>query len=130
MHTATQAILVVTAAGLLVSGLAACGSAGPAMVRVHGMLAEMPFTGSSCTVHGGDQVTITDPSGKVLAVPRLAATPLMKKYPMGPGSVVTEQAYPFSTAVPAEPGYRITVKSDEMYFVSEAQFEGGANLNC
>jgi hypothetical protein len=99
------------------------------MVTVHGTLAQMP-QGGSCTVHGGDHVTITDLSGNVLVTPRLADTPVAKKYPVGRGSVVTEQAYQFKAAVPAEPDYRIIAKADQDYFMSEAQLEQGADLNC
>lgn len=130
MHALTRGVHVAVAGGLLVSGLAACRLNGLGTVTVHGMLAEMPLGGSSCTVKGGDQVTIADSSGKVLAVPRLGDTPAAKKYPMGLGNAVTEQAYPFSATVPAEPGYRITAEGHEMYFVSEVQFEDGVDLNC
>ena len=66
MRAATRAVPAAISAGLLISGLAACGSSGPAMVRVHGTLAEMPL-GGNCTVHGGDHVTIFDAEVELVA---------------------------------------------------------------
>jgi len=64
---------------VLVLPLAACGSSGPSTVVVHGSF-DIDFASSNpdC-VSGGNQVTITDASGKVIATATLPATPVTKK---------------------------------------------------
>jgi hypothetical protein len=114
------------AAALALTGTLA-GSSAPALIQVHGTLAA--GLGSSCQINGGDQVTITDPSGKVLAAPSLPLTPVAKKYTTL-GVTVTELAYPFIATVPPETRYGITAEGNQPYYVTQAQFEKGIDLSC
>jgi hypothetical protein len=102
------------------------GSSAPAMVKVRGTIAQ--GLGSSCSVSAGDQVTITDPSGKVIAAPSLGS-PAAKKYTVS-GVTVTEVAYPFTATVAPEPRYGITAEGNPPYYVTQAQFAKGIDLSC
>ncbi len=74
-------------------GIAACSSA-PAMMTVHGTEQEddNPVAGTTPPAQEGAQVTVTDPSGKVIAV-----TALNGDAPQGPAFTLT---YGFTVKVP------------------------------
>jgi hypothetical protein len=108
---------------------AAVGGSGPATVRVHGSF-DIDFASSNPNcVSGGDQVMITDASGKVLATATLPATPVTKKITVQ-GIQVAVEEYTYSATVPVEPRYGLTVGSLSPYYVTEAQFIKGTDLSC
>jgi hypothetical protein len=114
-------IVLIVAAIVTPVVLAASASATP--VHVRGTL-NLGGLGGMC-FSPGDQVTITDPTGKVLASPVLPLNGVKKTV----GGAV-QLSFPYSATVPAETRYGVTVGNLKPYYVSEAEFTRGLDLTC
>jgi hypothetical protein len=115
---------VSTTAVIAALALTACSSA-PATIRIKGAFDVDPLSGSGSCFQPGDQVKITDSSGKVLGTATL---------PVKPGTQtlagVSMDSYAWTAQVPAETRYGITVGSMAPYYASQAQAVKGADLSC
>lgn len=118
----------VTAGLALLAALAACGSSGPAQVKVHGSF-DIDFASSGQCVSGGEQVRITDTAGKLLATASLPAAPVTRTITVQ-GQPVQVQEYRYSISVPDEPKYGITAGSLPVYYATRGQLTGGLDLSC
>ena len=108
--------------------VAACGASGPStppMIRVHGTFDSGPFGGCHDLALEGAQVTITDPSGTVLATATLPLKP-------APGTIdgTRVDEFPYSAMVPPEDRYGIAVLGKSPYYATKAEFVKGVDLDC
>ncbi len=106
--------------------LAGCGggSAASSTETIHGTFSDA--TGSVTCATAGDQVVISDPSGKVIATATLGKD----RNPGLVNGLTAVAVYPWKATVPREARYGLTLGSMPKYWASAAQLRKGLDLAC
>ena len=117
----TAALAAAAAVGLL----AGCGGGAPSTVAIHGTYSDA--TGACAgPPSAGDQVVITDPSGKVIATATLGKD----RNPATVNGLTAVATYAWKATVPREARYGLTLGSMPEYWASAAQLRKGLDLAC